>query len=248
MANSRFEYVKNFERDDRLLPETIIVVRIDGKGFHKFTQQHSYERPNDLRGIGLMNLCAKFVIEQFPDILLAYGQSDEYSFVFKKSTTLYNRREFKLTSSVASCFAGRFVYHWPEFFPDSRLRYPPTFDSRSVCYPNLKCLKDYLAWRQADCHVNNLYNTTFWALVQDANPPMSNADAQNLLKDTYAKDKNEILYSHFGVNYAKLPEVFRKGTVILNEHKKYKLLVEAHVDMINREFWDERPWLYSALT
>eukprot|EP00854_Cymbomonas_tetramitiformis_P030865 gene30865-38684_t len=33
MANSRFEYVKSFELEDRLLPHCWIVFRIDGKGF-----------------------------------------------------------------------------------------------------------------------------------------------------------------------------------------------------------------------
>jgi hypothetical protein len=31
----RYEYVRNFERDEILLPNTWIVVRIDGRGFHK---------------------------------------------------------------------------------------------------------------------------------------------------------------------------------------------------------------------
>lgn len=35
MANSKFEYVKDFELDDRLLPHCWIVVRLDGKGFTK---------------------------------------------------------------------------------------------------------------------------------------------------------------------------------------------------------------------
>lgn len=35
MAKSRFEYVKDFEQDDRLLPGCWIVVRLDGKGFTK---------------------------------------------------------------------------------------------------------------------------------------------------------------------------------------------------------------------
>ncbi len=31
----RYEYVRTFERADTLLPNTWIVVRIDGRGFHK---------------------------------------------------------------------------------------------------------------------------------------------------------------------------------------------------------------------
>lgn len=50
MANSRFDYVREFETDDRILPNCWIVVRIDGKAFHKFTQKHDFEKPNDENG------------------------------------------------------------------------------------------------------------------------------------------------------------------------------------------------------
>ena len=35
MAHSRFEYVRQFETSDRCLPNCWMVIRIDGKGFHK---------------------------------------------------------------------------------------------------------------------------------------------------------------------------------------------------------------------
>lgn len=50
MANSRFEYVREFELDDRILPNCWIVVRIDGKAFHKFTEKHNFAKPNDENG------------------------------------------------------------------------------------------------------------------------------------------------------------------------------------------------------
>lgn len=64
-----------------------------------------------------------------------------------------------------SKFSTAFVYHWADYFPDVPLLYPPSFDGRIVLYPTDQNLRDYLCWRQADCHINNLYNTTFWALV-----------------------------------------------------------------------------------
>ena len=33
MAKSKYEYVKQFELDDKLLPECWIVIRVDGRGF-----------------------------------------------------------------------------------------------------------------------------------------------------------------------------------------------------------------------
>merc|ERR1719369_2115424 len=96
MALSRFEYVKKFERSDQLLRGCWIVIRLDGKGFHKFSDQHNFAKPNDKRALDLMTHCAKIVIKEFNDIVVAYGQSDEYSFVLKKDTSLYSRRSSKI--------------------------------------------------------------------------------------------------------------------------------------------------------
>ena len=35
MALSKYEYVKDFETPDPLIPNTWLVVRVDGRGFHK---------------------------------------------------------------------------------------------------------------------------------------------------------------------------------------------------------------------
>ena len=43
-----------------------------------------------------MNRCATQIMSQYPDLLLAYGQSDEYSFVFRKDTDIYCRRSAKV--------------------------------------------------------------------------------------------------------------------------------------------------------
>ena len=36
MANSKFEYIRTFELEDRLLQDLFFVVRIDGRSFHKY--------------------------------------------------------------------------------------------------------------------------------------------------------------------------------------------------------------------
>lgn len=92
MANSKFEYVRHFEMADNMLPSTWLVVRIDGRGFHRFSQTHNFAKPNDRRAIDLMNRCAIEVMKDIKDIILAYGQSDEYSFIIPKSSNLYSRR------------------------------------------------------------------------------------------------------------------------------------------------------------
>ena len=60
MAHSAFEYVRKFEQHEACLPDTWIVVRIDGRSFHRLTSVHEYEKPNDDRGLDQSKLDALF--------------------------------------------------------------------------------------------------------------------------------------------------------------------------------------------
>lgn len=40
-----------------------------------------------------MNEAAKFIMTEIPELVIAYGVSDEYSFVFHESCKLFERRE-----------------------------------------------------------------------------------------------------------------------------------------------------------
>jgi tRNAHis guanylyltransferase len=75
---------------------------------------------------------------------------DSRSFLFRKSTSLYNRRQAKIVSTLTSLFTSSYVFHWQLYFPDTPLRYPPSFDGRIVLYPSAREVRDYFSWRQAD--------------------------------------------------------------------------------------------------
>ncbi|XP_053148141.1 probable tRNA(His) guanylyltransferase isoform X3 [Hemicordylus capensis] len=227
-----------------------------------FAEQHGFKKPNDDRALQLMNKCAQTVMQELEDIAIAYGQSDEYSFVFKKKSNWFNRRASKFMTHVVSQFASSYVFYWKEYFKDQPLLYPPGFDGRVVLYPCDQNLKDYLSWRQADCHINNLYNTVFWILVQRSG--LTPVQAQKRLKGTLASDKNEILFSEFNINYNNEPLIYRKGTILVWQKvnhvikKKIKVPEESeerevevtrmkttaiplHCDIIGDQFWDQYP-------
>lgn len=116
---------------------------------------------------------------------LSLRSSHAISFLFKKSTSVYNRRHAKILTTVVSQFTSAYVFNWAKYFPGVSLMYPPSFDGRIVLYPTEKVVRDYFSWRQVDseysflancvglenvrrvAHINNLYNTAFWALVQE---------------------------------------------------------------------------------
>ncbi|KAB0798192.1 hypothetical protein PPYR_09242 [Photinus pyralis] len=252
MANSKFEYVRNFESEDRLLPNCWIIVRIDGKNFHKYSSKHNFTKPNDARALNLMNRSAFCVMKEYKDIVLSYGESDEYSFVLRKETELHNRRGTKLLTHITSLFSSSYVFHWRDYFHDQSMLYPPYFDGRIVLYPSDNNLRDYLSWRQVDTHINNLYNTTFWNLVQKGN--LTNREAQERLSGTFSSDKNEILFSEFGINYNNEPIMFRKGTILLrkkikNPHrdKLHQVVLPIFEDMMHDEFWIQHPEILSNI-
>ncbi|KAL7415944.1 tRNAHis guanylyltransferase-domain-containing protein [Mrakia frigida] len=224
MSNSKYEYVRSYEKPDGLLPNTFLLLRIDGHAFHKFSDLHEFKKPNDLRALELMDRAAKTVMDEYPDVVLGFGESDEYSFLIRRAGTLYSRRESKIVSLLVSLFTSAYVYHWTTYFPPSieeplgkKLLYPPTFDGRIVCYPSEKEVRDYFSWRQVDTHINNLYNTTFWSLVLLSEPKMTTAQAHKELQGSFSKDKNEILFKRFGISYGKLEERFKKGSVMIRE-------------------------------
>ncbi|KAI9660922.1 MAG: tRNA-His guanylyltransferase [Bathelium mastoideum] len=248
-----YEYVRAFEQPDVLLSQTWIVVRIDGRGFHRFvtrqlakdlvrksesgtedpekrlSAKYDFEKPNDKRALDLMNAAAEGVMRELSDLVLAYGVSDEFRwardklldlqdpFIFHKDCTLFERRESKLITTIVSTFTSYYVHLWPTFFTDKPLSPPlPSFDGRAVLYPNDQLLRDYMSWRQVDCHINNLYNTTFWNLIQKGG--MNGTDAEKALLGTVSSDKNEILFSRFGINYNNEPEMFKKGSLLYRDY------------------------------
>ncbi|RKF77128.1 tRNA guanylyltransferase [Golovinomyces cichoracearum] len=186
-----------------------------------------------------MNSAAKAVMNEISDIILGYGVSDEYSFVFHKSCALFDRRSRytlqsifpcllfnpnKLVSTVVSTFTAYYVHFWSNFFIDTPLLPPlPSFDGRIIQYPSIENLRDYMSWRQVDCehsessHINNLYNTTFWSLIQLGG--LDAATAEKELSGTLSADKNEILFSRFKINYNNEPEIYKKGSVIYHNYE-----------------------------
>lgn len=97
---------------------------------------------------------------------------------------------------------------------------------------------------------------------------MSPSEAEKELAGTYSRDKNEILFSRFGINYNNEPNVCKKGSSIFREYtatppppdapdaqlsktqleKRKKATRKAEVvlysgDVIQDKFWEEHPYI-----
>lgn len=44
----------------------------------RFSDTHAFEKPNDVRALELMDKAAMTVMQEYKDVVLAFGESDEY--------------------------------------------------------------------------------------------------------------------------------------------------------------------------
>lgn len=113
------------------------------------------------------------------------------------------RRCSKLVSLITSSFTGHYVSLWGDYLKGVEMKRIPLFDCRAVLYPNVKCLRDYLAWRQADTHINCQYNTCYWLLVKEGMEPLKAQEALKVcfLLSFWSKDVDLciIIWSYYGL-------------------------------------------------
>ncbi|KAL6518512.1 tRNA-His guanylyltransferase [Orobanche gracilis] len=208
LNKTKAHYVRSFQYESRLMPFTWIVIRVDGCHFQRFSKDLEFEKPNDVQALNLMNSCAACVLEEFMDIVFAYGDSDEYSFVLKRESQLYGRHASEIVSAVVSLFSSIYTMKWNDFFPRKEMKRPPYFDARAICYPSRR-----MVWAGPGMrgHINNQYNTCYWMLVKSAI-----SEPYKYLKGTRTQEKNELLDQLSGVSdyYNTLSPMFRHGSSV----------------------------------
>lgn len=180
----------------RFLPGTWIILRVDGHGFSRFTENH-FEKPFDVNFHGFMVQTAQALLEQMGG-LYAYTESDEISLLLPRDWDLFDRELEKailLSAGVASStfsLASGAAAHF-----DSRV-WLGTSDANVV---------DYFRWRQADATRCALNGWCYWTLRKAGK---SVAEATAVLKKQTAAFKNELLFQH-GINFNDVPAWQRRG-------------------------------------
>lgn len=229
MVNSRFEYVKEFEREEKLLYDTYIVVEIHGTGFKSFCVKQSLIEPDD-RITRLMAAAARHTMETFADIEVAFGYRDNFYLVFNRSTKEFNRRRDKILSDVVSLFVSSFVYKWSDFF-DSDLTDPPDFRGKITLFPRAETVKQFLITQQlkaASCCISLYVNI----VASRAN--------EKIPDNMSFTDQNEYLFKH-GINYNSLPAWHKRGKILFREKKIYES--SDDLSSVKPDFWKKHKLL-----
>lgn len=219
----RMKLFEQAEAGRMLIPLLPICVRIDGKGFSKWTE--GLQRPFDQKLSNLMVETTKYLVKQ-SNAKIGYCQSDEISLIIYSSSfenqVFFDGKIQKLTSVLASMTTA--------FFNANKDRVDPSkpfalFDARVWNVPNQMEATNTLLWREQDATKNSI-----------------SMAAHHYFEHKQVQGKNgsqmqEMLFAEHGINWNDYPAFFKRGTFV--QHKK--VLRELTPEQLAKIPEDHRP-------
>ena len=227
------------DRTKTFLPRrTITLIRLDGKGFSKYTK--SLKKPFDDGFSNDMDETAKYLCENIQGAKFAYTQSDEITVVMTDFDNLESQAWFdynvqKVTSISASLATAKFnqlrllrkcaqidnddKFKMLEDFDIKAVKLA-TFDARVFQVPTVDEMVNTLIWRQQDCSRNSV------SMAADA------LYSHSKLEGKSGSDKQDLLMEK-GVNWNNYLPKYKRGSVV----KKEKVMVDGRDGKVERTKW-----------
>lgn len=170
MKQTLGDRMKSYENAYRLtlLPNAPFVVRLDGRGFSRYTKNMKFKKPFDMTLVKVMQEVTKEMVER-NQAILGYTQSDEITLVFKPENTMFSGRIEKICSTFSAMttllFSIKLEKMIKEDVPDTTLanqmienslKLLPTFDCRVFSVPTKREALNAVLWREYDATKNSI--------------------------------------------------------------------------------------------
>lgn len=205
----RMKSYEAVEAQRKLMPTLPVVIRLDGKGFSKFTK--GLGRPYDKRLSKVMELTTIKLVEEF-NCCIGYTQSDEISLIMYsdnyKKELHFGGRVQKLVGDMAVCCSLWFNKLLEEYLPEKAGKMA-RFDCRVFNVPSMTEASNAILWREMDATKNSVSMSA------------SHYYSHNLLQHKNSKDKKDMLMDK-GVNWNNYPSFFKRGTFIQSRRELTK--------------------------
>jgi tRNA(His) 5'-end guanylyltransferase len=204
--------------DVRVPARTYTIIRLDGKGFSKYTSM--FQKPFDDNLSNVMD-AATIELCKMLNPKFAYTQSDEISLVFTdieniESELIFDGKVQKLCSISASKVTQAFNKKMlqvvamntpPQEFVNKIMsgdmpEIDATFDSRVFIIPDFREVSNYFIWRQQDCTRNSVSMAAHALLGHEATMKKSSSE------------KQDMLFQEKGVNWNDYKPKYKRGVVI----------------------------------
>lgn len=218
MKNDDFgDRMKFYERaytDENISVDVPLCVRIDGKGFSKFTK--GFAKPFDQTLTrSMVDTTKQLVKETNADI--GYTQSDEITLMWfrrseKQTEHIFGGKVSKINSIIASMAAANFNYfiaqYAPSVYAGKGLAY---FDCRAWSVPSDIEASNVLLWRIQDARKNSISSLYRWTLGHSSMHGLSGIQMIEKLK------------TDAGVDWDMLPTTYRYGSIVCRKPTMVKL-------------------------
>jgi len=197
----------------RFLPCAPVCIRLDGRGFSRWTK--GLHRPYDERLSGLMVDVTKILVAE-TNALVGYTQSDEISLVMYEprgaAETYFGQRIQKTVSMTAAVATAHFNRLAPERLPEKagKLAF---FDSRAWTMPTLTEAANALLWREIDATKNSISMAAQGYFSHKALHGKTGAEKQEMLHEK-------------GINWNDYPAFFKRGTYVTRVEKSTPFTAE----------------------
>ena len=183
-----------------------IIVRLDGRSFHKLAKDLDLVKPYDENFYRVMaNVCEDLFREFSP--ALVYTFSDEISLLLDKVP--FDGRIEKIDSVMASFTSSSFVMHYGVDF-----KKPPAFDCRVIPVSDEDILK-YFRWRQEESWKNCIASHGISFLKSK----YSNNEANDKINGLSSSEIHELLYRN-GINLNDIETYKKRGIAVYRKNKK----------------------------
>lgn len=223
--------------DVRIPARTYTIIRLDGKGFSKYTQM--FEKPFDGK-LSMVMDTATIRLCEYMNPKFAYTQSDEISLVFTdieniESEMIFDGKVQKLcsisASKVTAAFNATMLRVLSTLTPGEEIleklrtgNFPEidaVFDARVFIIPDFRDVSNYFIWRQQDCTRNSV------SMAASANY------SDKELEGKSSSQKQEMLFQK-GINWNDYLPKYKRGVVIM---KQPFALNAPNGDVVMRSKW-----------
>ena len=217
-----------------LIPNLPIVVRLDGKGFSKYTKK--MKRPYDEVLSNLMSDTCVHLMGKYSHIVCAYTQSDEITLIMKNEydkPVEFNGRLQKLCSILAGETSSFFAVNASKLGLNETNQYP-VFDCRIFNVPSWIEASNVILWREQDASKNS---------VQMLGQHNFSHKQLHGLKGNQIQEK---LLLEKDINWNDYPTFFKRGTYIVKEldetynYGRKKVVKKYFKQPLNQYSLDER--------
>ncbi len=178
--------------------DKILCVRIDGKGFSKFTK--GFKKPFDdiLSGV-MINTMMNLVKDTHASI--GYTQSDEITLIYTPGAKSKEYMFGGKVSKINSILASMATFHFNKTLAECvKVDKPAFFDCRAWAVPDLTEASNVLLWRVQDAKKNSTSALFRWTAGHKAMDGLDQAGMKKYLLENHT------------VDWDKLPNRYKYGT------------------------------------